>query len=104
MKKLLLVGSVMVASVGAASAATLENTLFTCDGVLKDQINGVYSIDQVGGDDEYPMSCMFDKGPISNRILSVCRVGKQCVVSAKGSSGNRNEHFIQKVFEVQHGQ
>jgi hypothetical protein len=106
MNKCLCAAVVILISTVTSHAAKLENTLFTCDGTLT-LINGVYSIDEPKRDndtDYYPMVCFFDKGRISKQILAVCRTGDRCIVSAKGVSGNRNEHIIEKVFEVQRGQ
>jgi hypothetical protein len=47
------------------------------------------------------MNCSIDNGKLLRQILSVCRVGDVCIVSAKGESGNGNQHLIKKIFEVQ---
>jgi hypothetical protein len=101
MRKLLLAGIAALALVSSAYAHTEENTLFTCVGTIEDEVNGVYAIvDKSPGADEYPMTCYFDKGRISKQILRVCHIGKSCVVSAKGETGNANAYMIFKVFEA----
>lgn len=104
LEKLTTFGLTTVAVVGVAFAAqadTSENTLFVCNGTLKYD-HGYYEITEEldGPDDGYPMDCYIDD-KVVRQILKVCRVGKSCIVSAKGESGNRNGHVIQKVFEVQ---
>ena len=102
MTKLIMAALVSVVFMPLARAATVENDLFVCTGELIKHGPNDYSIKETGRKDEdYPMECFIDKGKILQQVLSVCRVKDVCVVSAKGESSNRNEHFIQKVFEVQ---
>ena len=61
-----------------------------------------YSVKDELSDADYPMDCMIDD-KVLKQILKVCTVGKSCVVSAKGASGNGGGYLIEKVFEVQRG-
>jgi hypothetical protein len=104
MKKLLIAGLALAAIATPASARTVPNTLFTCSGVLE-RYNGAdnrpyYEIYDRLSNDDYPMSCMIDD-KVFKQILKVCKVGKACVVSAKGETGNGGSHLIEKVFAVQ---
>jgi len=66
----------------AAHAHTSVNVLFTCTGTLKN-FNGSYSIkDEITLEDN-PMNCMIDDAKVLRQVLSVCRVDKICVVSAR---------------------
>ena len=88
----------------AARAATLENQLFVCTGELISHSANNYSIKNTWTKDEYPMDCFTDNDKLLRQILSVCRVGDVCVVSAKGEMGNGGQHLIQKIFEIQRSQ
>ena len=84
-----------------ASATTMENVLFTCDGELQRDGKGYTLYQSWIKQEDLPMTCYIDNQKVVRKILAVCRVGDVCVVSAKGASGNGNRHVIQKVFAVQ---
>jgi hypothetical protein len=86
----------------ATNATTSEDQLFTCTGELIGMA-GSYDIVEtwlLDRNDVVAMKCAIDER-VLRRVLSVCHVGDLCVVSAKGESGNDNQHVIQKVFDVQ---
>ena len=78
-------------------AKTIESTLFTCKGELS-KMADQYVITHEEEDNN--LLCYIEDKPL-RRILAVCHVGDTCTVSAKGVTGNGNQHIIEKVFEVQ---
>jgi hypothetical protein len=101
MGKLLLAVAAVIALTGAANARTTDNTLFTCDGILHKEVGGyeIREAREATDDYPYPMYCYIDKD-LTAKILRVCRVGEQCVVSAVGETGNGGGHVIKKVLAV----